>query len=66
MSSLTQFEKVEKEVKRMIERLTLTQILVSSMELIKDLPEDERDAAWQSVFLLIEGARLNGVLVAEG
>jgi hypothetical protein len=66
MSSLTQFEKVEREVKRMAERLTLTQLLVSSMELIKDLPEDERDAAWQSVFLLIEGARLNGVLVAEG
>jgi len=66
MPSLTEFEKVEKEVKRMIERLTLTQLLVSSMELIEDLPEDQRDVAWQSVFLLIEGARLNGVLVAEG
>jgi hypothetical protein len=66
MPNLTEFEKVEKEVKRMIERLTLTQLLVSSMELIEDLPEDQRDVAWQSVFLLIEGARLNGVLVAEG
>ena len=62
----TTLNKAQKSVQRMVERLTLTELLVSSMELIKDLPEDERDAAWQSVFLLIEGARLNGVLVAEG
>jgi len=66
MPNLTEFEKVEREVQQMVERLTLTQLLVSSMELIEDLPEDQRDAAWQSVFLLVEGARKSGVLVAEG
>ena len=66
MSNLTEFEKVEREVQQMVERLTLTQLLVSSMELIEDLPEDQRDAAWQSIFLLIEGAKKSGVLIAEG
>ena len=30
--------------------------LSTSMELIETLPEDQRDQAWQTVFMLIEGA----------
>ena len=39
---------------------------VTSMELIETLPEDQRDQAWQAIFMLIEGAKSSGVPIAEG
>jgi hypothetical protein len=65
MVNNTHLDEVQKSVIEMVERFTLTQLLVSSIELIDNLPEDEQDAAWRSVFLLIEGARKGGVLIAE-
>tara|TARA_B100000963_G_scaffold290446_1_gene260270 strand:- start:3063 stop:3260 length:198 start_codon:yes stop_codon:yes gene_type:complete len=61
----TTLNKAQKSVQRMVERLTLTELLVSSMEMIENLPEDQKDPAWEAIFLLIEGAKQSGVLVAE-
>ena len=66
MTSMTEFEKIDKEMRVMGERLTLTHLLVTSMELIETLPEDQRDQAWQAIFMLIEGAKSSGVPIAEG
>lgn len=66
MTNMTEFEKIEKEMQAMGDRLTLTHLLVTSMELIETLPEDQRDQAWQTVFMLIEGAQSSGVPIAEG
>ena len=66
MTTMTEFEKIEKEMQAMGDRLTLTHLLVTSMELIETLPEDQRDQAWQTVFMLIEGAQSSGVPIAEG
>ena len=66
MTNMTEFEEIEKEMQAMGDRLTLTHLLVTSMELIETLPEDQRDQAWQTVFMLIEGAQSNGVPIAEG
>lgn len=66
MTNMTEFEKIEKEMQAMSDRLTLTHLLVTSMELIETLPEDQRDQAWQTVFMLIEGAQSSGVPIAEG
>ena len=63
---MTEFEKIEKEMQVMGDRLTLTHLLVTSMELIETLPEDQRDQAWQAIFMLIEGAKSSGVPIAEG
>ena len=62
---MTEFERSLKFAQRMVERFTLTELLVSSMEMIENLPEEQQDTAWQSVFLLIEGARAKGVFIAE-
>tara|TARA_Y100001972_G_C7576771_1_gene289379 strand:- start:341 stop:541 length:201 start_codon:yes stop_codon:yes gene_type:complete len=66
MATMTEFEKIEKEMQVMGDRLTLTHLLVTSMELIETLPEDQRDQAWQAIFMLIEGAKSSGVPIAEG
>ena len=66
MTNMTEFEKIDKEMRVMGERLTLTHLLVTSMELIETLPEDQRDQAWQAIFMLIEGAKSSGVPIAEG
>ena len=66
MTSMTEFEKIDNEMRVMGERLTLTHLLVTSMELIETLPEDQRDQAWQAIFMLIEGAKSSGVPIAEG
>lgn len=66
MATMTEFEKIDKEMRVMGERLTLTHLLVTSMELIETLPEDQRDQAWQAIFMLIEGAKSSGVPIAEG
>ena len=66
MTNMTEFEKIEKEMQAMGDRLTLTHLLVTSMELIETLPEDQRDQAWQAIFMLIEGAKSSGVPIAEG
>jgi len=66
MTSMTEFEKIDKEMRVMGERLSLTHLLVTSMELIETLPEDQRDQAWQAIFMLIEGAKSSGVPIAEG
>lgn len=62
---MTEYERAARFAQTMVERFTLTELLLSSMEMIDSLPEEQRDAAWQSVFLLIEGAKKSGVLVAE-
>jgi hypothetical protein len=62
---MTEFERSLKFATSMVERFTLTELLVSSMEMIENLPEEQQDAAWQSVFLLIEGARAKGAFIAE-
>ena len=66
MTNMTEFEKIDKEMRVMGERLSLTHLLVTSMELIEALPEDQRDQAWQAIFMLIEGAKSSGVPIAEG
>ena len=66
MTSMTEFEKIDNEMRVMGERLTLTHLLVTSMELIETLPEDQREQAWQTLFVLIEGAKSSGVPIAEG
>jgi hypothetical protein len=66
MTSMTEFEKIDKEMRVMGERLSLTHLLVTSMELIETLPEDQRDQAWQAIMMLIEGAKSSGVPIAEG
>ena len=66
MTNMTEFEKIEKEMQAMGDRLTLTHLLVTSMELIETLPEDQREQAWQALFVLIEGAKSSGVPIAEG
>ena len=66
MATMTEFEKIDKEMRVMGERLTLTHLLVTSMELIETLPEDQREQAWQALFVLIEGAKSSGVPIAEG
>ena len=66
MTNMTEFEKIDKEMRVMGERLSLTHLLVTSMELIETLPEDQRDQAWQAIFMLIEGAKSSGVPIAEG
>ena len=65
MTNMTEFEKIEKEMQAMSDRLTLTHLLVTSMELIETLPEDQRDQAWQTVFMLIDMPRRHGSLSAE-
>ena len=45
MTNMTEFEKIDKEMRVMGERLSLTHLLVTSMELIETLPEDQRDQA---------------------
>ena len=66
MTNMTEFEKIEKEMQAMGDRLTLTHLLVTSMELIETLPQDQREQAWQALFVLIEGAKSSGVPIAEG
>ena len=66
MTNMTEFEKIDNEMRVMGERLTLTHLLVTSMELIETLPEDQREQAWQTLFVLIEGAKSSGVPIAEG
>ena len=66
MTNMTEFEKIDKEMRVMGERLSLTHLLVTSMELIETLPEDQREQAWQTLFVLIEGAKSSGVPIAEG
>ena len=66
MTSMTEFEKIDKEMRVMGERLSLTHLLVTSMELIETLPEDQRDQAWHAIMMLIEGAKSSGVPIAEG
>ena len=66
MATLTEFEKIDKEMRVMGERLSLTHLLVTSMELIETLPEDQRDQAWHAIIMLIEGAKSSGVPIAEG
>ena len=66
MTSMTEFEKIDNEMRVMGERLTLTHLLVTSMELIETLPEDQRDQAWHAIMMLIEGAKSSGVPIAEG
>ncbi len=66
MTSMTEFEKIDNEMRVMAERLTLTHLLVTSMELIETLPQDQREQAWQALFVLIEGAKSSGVPIAEG
>jgi len=65
MTTETEFEKAQKFALRMVERFTLTELLLNSMEMIDTLPEDQKDAAWQAVMLLVEGAKKSGVLIAE-
>ena len=62
---MTEYERAAKFAQTMVERFTLTELLLSSIEMIEALPEDQKDAAWKSVFMLIEGAKKSGVLVAE-
>jgi len=66
MTSMTEFEKIDNEMRVMGERFTLTHLLVTSMELIETLPQDQREQAWQALFVLIEGAKSSGVPIAEG
>jgi len=66
MTNMTEFEKIDNEMRVMAERLTLTHLLVTSMELIETLPQDQREQAWQALFVLIEGAKSSGVPIAEG
>lgn len=66
MTSMTEFEKIDNEMRVMGERFTLTHLLVTSMELIETLPQDQREQAWQALFILIEGAKSSGVPIAEG
>ena len=66
MATMTEFEKIDKEMRVMGERFTLTHLLVTSMELIETLPEDQRDQAWDAIMMLIEGAKSSGVPIAEG
>ena len=66
MTNMTEFEKIDNEMRVMGERLTLTHLLVTSMELIETLPQDQREQAWQALFVLIEGAKSSGVPIAEG
>ena len=66
MTNMTEFEKIDKEMRVMGERLSLTHLLVTSMELIETLPEDQRDQAWHAIMMLIEGAMSSGVPIAEG
>tara|TARA_B100001094_G_scaffold68358_1_gene64645 strand:+ start:4850 stop:5113 length:264 start_codon:yes stop_codon:yes gene_type:complete len=66
MLTETRLTGIQKEMKEMGERFTLTQLLVTSMQMIETLPEDQQDSAWYSIMLLIEGARESGVLIAEG
>ena len=66
MTNMTEFEKIEKEMQAMGDRLTLTHLLVTSMELIETLPEDQRDQAWDAIMMVIEGAKSSGVPIAEG
>ena len=66
MTNMTEFEKIEKEMQAMGDRLTLTHLLVTSMELIETLPEEQRDQAWDAIMMLIEGAKSSGVPIAEG
>ena len=66
MTNMTEFEKIDNEMRVMGERLTLTHLLVTSMELIETLPEDQRDQAWHAIIMLIEGAKSSGVPIAEG
>lgn len=62
----TRLTGIEKEMKEMGERFTLTHLLVTSMQMIETLPKDQQESAWHAVLLLIEGARESGVLIAEG
>ena len=62
---MTDFQRSLRFAQKMVERFTLTELLVSSMEMIENLPEEQQDAAWQSVFMLIEGAKTKGVFIAE-
>ena len=66
MTNMTEFEKIDKEMRVMGERLSLTHLLVTSMELIETLPEEQRDQAWDAIMMLIEGAKSSGVPIAEG
>jgi len=66
MLTETRLTGIQKEMKEMGERFTLTQLLVTSMQMIETLPEDQQESAWYSIMLLIEGARESGVLIAEG
>tara|TARA_R110001583_G_scaffold154146_3_gene305834 strand:+ start:75 stop:338 length:264 start_codon:yes stop_codon:yes gene_type:complete len=66
MLTETRLTGIQKEMKEMGERFTLTHLLVTSMQMIETLPEDQQDSAWYSIMLLIEGARESGVLIAEG
>lgn len=66
MLTETRLTGIQKEMKEMGERLTLTHLLVTSMQMIETLPEDQQESAWYSIMLLIEGARESGVLIAEG
>ena len=66
MTNMTEFEKIDKEMRGMGERLSLTHLLVTSMELIETLPEEQRDQAWDAIMMLIEGAKSSGVPIAEG
>ena len=66
MATMTEFEKIDKEMRVMGERLSLTHLLVTSMELIETLPEEQRDQAWHAIMMLIEGAKSSGVPIAEG
>lgn len=50
---------------RMVDGLTMIALLLNSMEMIEELPEEHQDAAWQAVMLLVQKAKETGVVIAE-
>ncbi len=51
---MTPFEQAEHNVKKMAERLILHNLVWSTIEDTKGMPEEEQDAVWKVVLVMIE------------
>ena len=50
---MTPFEKAEKNVKKLAENLSFSQLIQATIEETKHLPEHESDLIWQTVLTML-------------
>ena len=58
---MTPFERAEKNVKKLAENLSFTELVQATVKETANLPEEESDMIWKAVFKMLElSGRMEG------